>query len=196
MRKVWIAVAVSLALTMGCSKVSLSFQKNKAGTRSVILAGNSAAETVPVNPNAFVEESSYGLAGSTTIPPEQKASGEPVEIKEKLFIAQTNDVYLNPETYMGKTIKLEGLFKTQAYLGTDTDYHFVLRYGPGCCGNDGSAGFEVAWATSDQSYPQEDDWVAVVGVLDSYEEDGYPYLYLSLASLKVLEIRGAEFVSQ
>jgi zinc transport system permease protein len=32
-----------------------------------------------------------------------------IEIGEKLFIAQTNDVYLNPEDYLGKRIKLEGL---------------------------------------------------------------------------------------
>jgi uncharacterized membrane protein YcgQ (UPF0703/DUF1980 family) len=109
-----------------------------------------------------------------------------------MFIAQTNEVYLNPEDYMGRTVKLEGLFKKQEYPGGG-GYCFVLRYGPGCCGNDGSAGFEVAW---DRPYPQEDEWVEAVGVLDSYDEDGYPYLYLDLASLVVKEERGKEFVTQ
>lgn len=122
-----------------------------------------------------------------------------VEIGEKMFIAQTNDVYLNAEDYLGKTIKLEGLFKKEQYDGTDAAYCFVLRYGPGCCGNDGNAGFEVAWDDSytlKPSYPNTDDWVEATGELKYYEEDGYPYLYIALSSLNVLDKRGAEYVTQ
>jgi hypothetical protein len=45
-------------------------------------------------------------------------------------------------------------------------------------------------------YPGEDDWVEAVGTLSSYEEDGYPYLYLQLKSLTVKDERGAEYVTQ
>jgi uncharacterized membrane protein YcgQ (UPF0703/DUF1980 family) len=125
----------------------------------------------------------------------ETANKPTLEIKEKLFIAQTNDVYLNPDEYMGRRIRLEGLFKRDAYLGGEQTYCFVLRYGPGCCGYDGTAGFEVSWPEGqDAAYPAEDDWVEVVGVLDSYEEDGYPYIYLSLESLEVKDERGAETV--
>jgi uncharacterized membrane protein YcgQ (UPF0703/DUF1980 family) len=120
-----------------------------------------------------------------------------VEIKEKMFIAQVNDVYLNPEDYLGKTIKLEGLYKEEE--GDDKTYCFVIRYGPGCCGYDGNAGFEVAWEKEKAApYPDVNSWVEAAGVLKSYKEgDGYiNYLYLDLASLNVLDRRGAEFVSQ
>jgi uncharacterized membrane protein YcgQ (UPF0703/DUF1980 family) len=136
----------------------------------------------------------------------QSSAGKVIEIKEKMFIAQTNDIYLNSEDYLGKTIRLEGLFKTEQYAGEETPYCFVIRYGPGCCGYDGTAGFEVAWiphtANDPQinvlapKYPNEDDWVEAIGTLSSYEEDGYPYIYLQLVSLTVKEDRGAEFVSQ
>ncbi|MDR1149401.1 MAG: hypothetical protein LBK66_12300 [Spirochaetaceae bacterium] len=125
-----------------------------------------------------------------------KAEQPVIEIKEKLFIAQTNDIYLNPEDYMGRKIKLEGLFKTDSYVGSDKSYCFVLRYGPGCCGFDGTAGFEVSWPKSGNAYPVDNDWVEAVGVLDSYDEDGYPYVYLALESLKVMDERGAETVKQ
>jgi uncharacterized membrane protein YcgQ (UPF0703/DUF1980 family) len=113
-----------------------------------------------------------------------------------MFISQVNDVYLNADDYLGKTIKLEGLFK-QAQ-GYDKSYCFVLRYGPGCCGADGNVGFEVAWANGKaQSYPAIDSWVEATGVLKTYEEDGYAqYLYLDLSSLNVLSKRGAETVIQ
>jgi uncharacterized membrane protein YcgQ (UPF0703/DUF1980 family) len=121
-----------------------------------------------------------------------------LEIREKMFITQVNDIYLNAEDYLGRTIKLEGLFKEEHSYDNDKTYCFVLRYGPGCCGYDGNAGFEVAWDKEKaKPYPAEDSWVEAIGVLKSYEEDEYmQYLYLDLASLNVLSTRGAETVLQ
>jgi uncharacterized membrane protein YcgQ (UPF0703/DUF1980 family) len=122
-----------------------------------------------------------------------------IEIKEKMFAAQVNDVYLNAEDYLGKTIKLEGLFKSELYYGKEEPYCFVIRYGPGgCCGLDANVGFEVAWAKDGaKPYPLIDSWVEATGVLKTYEEDGYSnYLYLDLSSLNVLSKRGAETVKQ
>jgi uncharacterized membrane protein YcgQ (UPF0703/DUF1980 family) len=123
-----------------------------------------------------------------------QSAGKVIEIKEKMFIAQTNDVYLNPEDYLGKTLKLEGLFKNADY--GDSFRYFVIRYGPGCCGFDSNAGFEVVWDGGEKPYPKDDDWVEAAGVLQRYEEDGFPYLYLALQSLKVMNVRGAEFLTQ
>jgi zinc transport system permease protein len=133
---------------------------------------------------------------------EADAATPVIEIKEKMFITQINDIYLNAGDYIGKTIKLEGIFRLEQYEGRQ--YRYVLRYGPGCCGNDGNAGFEVSWqprtpagaAPSQKAYPKQDDWVRALGTLQTYEEDGYPYVYLVLSSLSVLDTRGAEFVTQ
>jgi len=123
--------------------------------------------------------------------------GDVVEIKEKMYISQVNDVYLNSADYFGKTIKLEGIF-TMEYSDSRTEpYCFVIRYGPGCCGYDGNAGFEVAWMNDrKEPYPEINAWVEATGVLKTYEEDDYQYLYLDLSSLYVLNTRGAEYVSQ
>lgn len=168
------AVLAAMVLT-GCAKGPvLSTPKNAAGTRSVELS---------------TEELAAAAAKAN--------SGTDIEIGEKMFIAQTNDIYLNTEDYLGKTIRLEGLFRTQSYTDMSKTYCFVLRNGPGCCGNDGSAGFEVAWPEgSSRPYPNEDDWVEARGKLKYYDEDGYPYLYIALDSLKIKDERGAEFVSQ
>jgi uncharacterized membrane protein YcgQ (UPF0703/DUF1980 family) len=135
--------------------------------------------------------------------PTEKAIANPesnkdiIEIKEKMFIAQVNDVYLNSEDYLEKTIKLEGLFKLEQYYDRDEPYCFVIRYGPGCCGYDGNAGFEVAWeGDRKKPYPDVDSWVEATGILKTYEEDFMEYLYLDLSSLTVLNKRGAEFVQQ
>lgn len=116
-----------------------------------------------------------------------------IEIKEKMFIAQTNDIYINPEDYLGKTIRYEGIFDSYYYEEADMTYYYVIRYGPGCCGFDANAGFEVAWSGD---YPDKNDWVEVTGVLEEYEEDGNKYLRLNVSSLTVLDTRGAEYVYQ
>ena len=124
---------------------------------------------------------------------QRSASGDVIEIKEKMFIAQTNDVYFNAGDYLGKTIKYEGIFSVYEAPETGKEYYSVIRYGPGCCGIDANAGFEVIW---NDSYPEQGDWVEAVGVLEEYIEDGYKYLHLSLSSLTVMTERGAEYVSQ
>jgi len=120
-----------------------------------------------------------------------------IEIKEKMFISQVNDVYLNVDDYIGKTIKLEGLFFME-YADTRAEpYCFVIRYGPGCCGYDGNAGFEVAWTDNLKiSYPEKNSWVQATGELKTYKYENYQFLYLDLISLNVLNKRGAEYVTQ
>jgi uncharacterized membrane protein YcgQ (UPF0703/DUF1980 family) len=118
-----------------------------------------------------------------------------VEVKEKMFIAQTNDIYLNYKDYLGKTLKVQGLFKCDNYDGVPR--YFVIRYGPGCCGYDGSAGFEVH-CDATAKLPSEDDWVEAIGRLETYTEKGNPYEYvrLNLASLNVIPKTGSEIVYQ
>jgi hypothetical protein len=61
---------------------------------------------------------------------------------------------------------------------------------------DANCGFEVQWAGDNADYPEVNDWVEAVGVLEQYEENGMNYLRLDLTSLTVLETRGAEYVTQ
>jgi zinc transport system permease protein len=172
--------------------IIVTFFFSGCGNAKTVLPASNAAGTLSVAlPQGFSEK---GQVQESLNPEEKKV----IEIKEKMFIAQINDVYLNPEDYMGNTIKLEGLFVSEQY-GENDPYCFVIRYGPGCCGTDGNAGFEVAWDKQDaasKSYPNKDDWVEAVGILQAYEEDGYPYLYLALSELNVLDERGEEYVTQ
>jgi uncharacterized membrane protein YcgQ (UPF0703/DUF1980 family) len=121
-------------------------------------------------------------------------------IREKMFIAQVNEVYLNRNDYFGKTIMLEGIFRKEEYGGRN--YCYVIRNGPGCCGEGGLVGFEVSWdlpgllPADAVEYPKGNAWVEVLGKLEKYEINGQYVLYLALSELNTLEKRGAEFVSQ
>ena len=115
------------------------------------------------------------------------------EIREKMFIAQINDVYYNPSDYMGKMLKYEGVFDAYTYPETGQTFYSVIRYGPGCCGDDGNVGFEIKW---DGKMPKQNDWVEVVGKVEAYKEGDYMYLRLGVERLDVLSVRGNEVVSQ
>lgn len=124
--------------------------------------------------------------------PETKSDSGVFEIKEKMFIAQCNDIYLNPDDYKNKTIKLEGMYDESIDQKTKQTYHYVIRNGPGCCGNDGVAGFEILY---DGKPPKRNDWIEVIGKVEIIEENGNEYVVLRLSKLTVLDKRGAEFVT-
>ena len=120
-------------------------------------------------------------------------AAEVLEIKEKMFLQQCMDVIFNTDEYVGKTIKLEGIYKTFRYqIGDEMRVsHFVYRNSPGCCGDDGMAGFEVLLESFPA--PEQEAWVEATGKVE-VNNVGMPVLRLS--SLKVMETRGAEFVRQ
>jgi uncharacterized membrane protein YcgQ (UPF0703/DUF1980 family) len=126
----------------------------------------------------------------------QASTGPVLEIREKMFMAHVSDVYLNTSDYLGRTIKLEGVFRSQQYDSGEDSSYFVVRYGPGdgCCGA-GEFGFSVKWSMSRQ-YPADNSWVEAIGILRVEQGEYYESLYLELSSLTVLNRRGAEYVRQ
>ena len=122
----------------------------------------------------------------------QMSDSKMIELKEKMFVAQTNEIYTNRGDYLGKTIKYEGIFKEYEIPEADMKSYSVFRYVSDCCNIDGIAGFEVKW---NNEYPNSDDWVEAIGVLEEYSAaDGRKYLRIELTSLKKLPTRGAEIV--
>lgn len=88
-----------------------------------------------------------------------------IEIKDKLFIESTNEIYVNLKEYIGKYIKIEGLMYN--YENEDGKMcHAVIRHTPGCCGNDGIAGLNISY---DKEYPKDDTWVCVQGKINEWK---------------------------
>ena len=199
MKRLFLLIAALALLLAGCAERSDDDARSNAqspASQAPIASGEAALAPQVEAVLPEVSAQAPALSHSTSVPP---PTGDLVEIDERLFIALTNDIYINTEDYLGKTIKYEGLFKTMQWPQGDEEQtiYYVIRYGPGCCGYDGEAGFEIVWeeGDGDNAWPQVDDWCEVAGVLEIYELDGWEYLRLVLSSLTVLEERGAEFVS-
>jgi putative membrane protein len=115
-----------------------------------------------------------------------------VELTEDMYVTYINEIYTNAEDYLGRTIRLQGMFASAYDEASDSTYTYVYRVGPGCCGNDGSmCGFEFSW---DGEMPKTDDWIEVTGTLDEYEQDGLTYLTLRAKTVEEKAERGAENV--
>lgn len=137
------------------------------------------------------------------------AAAPDIVFKEATYVTLINDVYNNPNNYLGKTIQIDGMYTLEDFTTQGgKKYYYVYRQGPGCCGNDGSmCGFE--FTSADGTYPsyvpQSGDansahpWIKVTGVLEQYyegegEQKTGPYFTLSNAKYEVMNERGAEIV--
>ncbi|MBR3002968.1 MAG: hypothetical protein IKF38_05370 [Clostridia bacterium] len=113
-----------------------------------------------------------------------------VEITDKFFIEQTNDLYINLNDYIGKTIKIEGLIYSYEDSNKDICYA-VIRNTPGCCGADGLAGLDIRY---NEDYPEKDTWVEVIGVVGTDTVYGSKIPAIQVSSMTVKE-KGTTFVT-
>ena len=112
------------------------------------------------------------------------------EIRERMFIQQSYDIYFNTDEYLGKTVRLEGIYSEFPGGGDREPQPYVYRNAPGCCGDDGMVGFIVL--LDECPAPESNAWVEATGKI---EITGEGEVVLRLSSLKVMEQRGKEFVS-
>ena len=116
-----------------------------------------------------------------------------VEITERFFVTQLMELFTNPDEFIGRTIRYEGMFSSHLWEHTGEYFHFVYRYTDGCCSPEETAGLEV-YLNNFEPLP-DNAWVEVVGVFERFESGGSSFLRLNVISLVELEERGAEFVS-
>jgi predicted small secreted protein len=119
-------------------------------------------------------------------------TGNVVEIGEKLFIQQCTDLYMNPEDYEEKLVRIEGICDVWEENG-ETCYA-VYRRTPGCCGDDGVMGFSFSYSGDEQL--AMGDWISVTAeVISGTDEYGYATVELNAGEVTVSQERGMEFVT-
>ena len=119
-----------------------------------------------------------------------KAPSKPEKVDLDLTTMSSTMVYsevfnmvTTPENYIGKTVKMRGTYMYY-YDEKPNHYYFfcLISDAMACC----SQGIEFS-LTKDYRYPEDypkpDDEITVVGVFDSYEEEGNTYCILRNARL-------------
>ena len=104
-------------------------------------------------------------------------------LSSTMVYSEVYNMMVSPEQYIGKTVKMDGLF---AYYHDEAtgNYYFacIIQDATACC----AQGIEFV-LTEDYTYPDDyleaDAEICVVGVFDTYEENGNTYCTLREASL-------------
>ena len=117
-----------------------------------------------------------------------------LNITENTFLTQLTEIYDNPSSYIGKTIKIAGLFEADDHGGHS--HYYVYRNAPVYDSDHGhdhiqKIGFEFSY---NGKSPKDNDFIEVVGVLRNYSENGRTSLRLEANSVTVLSVRGAETI--
>lgn len=83
----------------------------------------------------------------------------------------------DPDAYIGKTIRIQGLYFSGYYEPTGRYYYYcMIQDTLACC----AQGLEFVWADVPDEYPDQNAAVVVQGVFESYQEDGDEYRYCRL----------------
>jgi zinc transport system permease protein len=180
-------------LRVKASKCKGNIRRNRMSKKFLVALGGlilvTAAGFVQQTLTASSQERQIVAENSLPSPGDSKI----FEIREKMFIQQCTDIYLNPGDYVGRRVKLEGLYEESADEESGEISRYVIRYGPGCCGNDGVAGFECFF--QGDAFPSQGDWVEVIGTVTiALDPDDLEYVVLKPAQFEVKDERGAEFV--
>ena len=107
-------------------------------------------------------------------------------LSSTMVYAEVYNMMMEPESYVGKVIKLQGLYYSGYYEPTSQYYHFVIiSDATACC----AQGLEFVWLGEHaypEDYPEGDTEIGVIGIFESYEEEGNTYYRIITEKVEVL----------
>lgn len=155
--------------------------------------GVESGDTTPENKNIDTSSKLEADTGAT----EQKDTNtqNTSEVDYDLTVMSSDMVYatvyqmmVDPDAYIGKTVRMNGLYYGSYYEPTGQYYHYcIIQDALACC----AQGIEFVWGDGSHiypdEYPEDETMVVVQGVFETYQEDGDEYLYCHLkdATLEV-----------
>ena len=99
-------------------------------------------------------------------------------LNKNMITAQMTAITQDPASYLGKTIRVTGVYDQTYYEPTDKYYNYVLGYDEtGCC---------AAWGIElygDEVPEKIDPWtsISMVGTISTYDEEGIAYTFIDVS---------------
>ena len=194
--------SLTIGGTCGCSSKRPG-QNQPAGVNDVLEQGMAEADSKkagdtsqPAESNTQNQQNTESQETKTPEPsskpditstPADSADGVDVDLtvlSSTMVYAEVYNMMASPEKYIGKTVKMKGLFAYYHDEATD-NYYFacIIQDATACC----AQGIEFV-LTDDyvypDDYPEVDEEICVVGVFDTYQEGDYTYCTLRNAILQ------------
>lgn len=108
------------------------------------------------------------------------------QLSSTMVYAEVYNMMMTPEAYIGKTIKMNGLYYASNNPELEIYYHFVIIEDATACCAQGLEFILNGEHTYPDDYPEDETPVEVTGVWGSYEEDGNTYYYIAADDIAVL----------
>ena len=169
---------IPVSIFAGCAENSASSRNNddKSDVEKVLEAGMN-------NENASTD-SNGDNAGTSAKSAASSAPAEGVDVdltvmSSTMVYSEVLNMMTNPDDYVGKVIKMEGIYATYHDDASGNDYYAcIIQDATACC----AQGIEFVLA--DGNYPESNDQtLSVVGTFDTYDENGTKYCTLRNAQL-------------
>lgn len=144
------------------------------------------------NSDASESASQSASQGSYSGAPDPMYAEEDIDVDltamgADMVYATVYDMMCYPETYVGKVVRMRGLFSHSYDDVYDTHYYFVIvKDATACC----AQGLEFVWGDP-QDYPADGAEVLVTGVYEIYTERGVKYTHLVDSALTPVESAAA-----
>ncbi|WP_049945923.1 hypothetical protein [Butyrivibrio sp. LC3010] len=127
------------------------------------------------NTNATNEDNTE----SVELKPDPSVDVDITVLSATMVYSEVYQMMYYPENYIGKTIKMDGLYDHYHDDNSGNDYYAcIIQDATACCAQG------IEFQLSDGNYPADtEDFVTVIGTFKTYEENGTTYCTLADAKL-------------
>lgn len=191
-----------IAATAGCGSNGGSTGRganSQTGVEDVLQAGMAEADgnAKPDTAETDVQTDNYRQSGLNDNAPQPVveadenrvlSSTEGIDVdltslSSTMVYSEVYNMMYEPETYIGKTIKMDGLFTAYHDESSGNNYYAcIIQDAAACCAQGMEFILTYDYVYPDD-YPEEGGLITVVGVFDTYMEGDYTYCTLRNASL-------------
>lgn len=193
--KIIIGISISMFYLAGCSNQIGTKLANK-NSMAQVLEEQMNNEDSKGNKNQLdndkvLEIEQEEAMAPIALPKNEEVDYDLTEMGADMVYATVYGMMVEPDTYVGKRIKMRGQYYASYYEPTGKYYHYVIvSDAAACC----AQGIEFVWDDGTHLYP--DDYppdqteVEVVGIFETYRDEGNEdslYCRLKNASFKVLK---------
>ena len=117
---------------------------------------------------------------------DEEAAGVDVDLTElssTMVYSEVYDMMFEPEKYLGKTVRMEGMFAYYYSEAKDTYYYAcIIQDATACCAQGIEFVLEGDYTFPDD-YPEAGDDITVTGVFDTYQDGDATYCTLVNATM-------------
>ncbi len=187
------ALIILLALTM---LLSLAACGSSGAREEAYVPAASPSPIAPIQPSETIPSAAPTPQSEETAAPvptiaahEENRNSDAVDVdltqlSSTMVYSEVYAMVYEPEQYIGKTVKMHGLFATQEYNG-ERLYACIVQDATACC----AQGLEFELAEElvyPDDYPEPGEEITVIGTFDTYKEehDGNFYIYLVLRNAR------------